>query len=82
MTRQSDNQHVNNTLHNGYDYDNQAWIINGKYVRCGHPQEMNCNCYGRLYEGEEDITHCHLCGSIEENHYCTNESCYEFTKHL
>jgi hypothetical protein len=36
----------------GFDYDNQAWIANDKYTRCGHPDEMNCQCYGRLHEGE------------------------------
>lgn len=40
-------------LINGYDYDNQAWVIDGRYVRCGHPEDMNCGCYGREYEGEE-----------------------------
>lgn len=35
-----------------FDYHNQAWIIDGKYQRCGHPEEMNCRCYGRLHEGE------------------------------
>jgi len=35
-----------------YDYDNQAWVKNGKYVACNHPDSMNCKCYGRLHEGE------------------------------
>lgn len=35
-----------------YDYKNQAWTENGKYVRCGHPVSMNCQCYGRLHQGE------------------------------
>ena len=35
-----------------YDYENQAWIQGGRYVRCGHPESMNCRCYGRLHEGE------------------------------
>lgn len=39
-----------------YDYDNQAWIVNGKYIRCGHPESMNCNCYGKLHEGESSQT--------------------------
>lgn len=26
------------TLVNGYDYKNQAWVINGVYQDCGHPQ--------------------------------------------
>jgi len=36
----------------GYDYTHQAWVVDGKYVRCGHPESMNCKCYGRLHEGE------------------------------
>ena len=33
-----------------YDYTNQAWVVDGKYVRCGHVTE--CACYGKLHEGE------------------------------
>jgi len=39
-------------LLNGFDYTNQAWVRNGRYVRCGHPAPMNCDCYGRLHHGE------------------------------
>ena len=35
-----------------YDYERQAWVVDGRYVRCGHPAEMDCQCYGRLHEGE------------------------------
>ncbi len=44
-----------------YDYDKQVWILDGKYVRCGHPESMGCDCYGRLHAGEmATITeHCH-----------------------
>ncbi len=35
-----------------YDYDTQAWVVDGVYVRCGHPDTMQCSCYGRLHEGE------------------------------
>ena len=34
-----------------YDYTNQAWVVNGRYVRCGHLLP-NCGCYGTLHEGE------------------------------
>lgn len=37
---------------NGFDYANQAWVINGKYQRCGHPVMFVCDCYGRKHEGE------------------------------
>lgn len=36
----------------GYDYLNQAFVLRGRYVRCGHPQEMNCNCFGRRHANE------------------------------
>ncbi len=36
-----------------YDYDNQAWIKDGKYVSCNHPESMKCSCYGKLHEGED-----------------------------
>jgi|GEM_PF-6444730 len=33
-----------------YDYTNQAWVVDGKYQRCGHTFE--CRCYGKDHEGE------------------------------
>ena len=36
-----------------YDYENQAWVINGKYTACAHPDKMNCHCFGRLHAGEK-----------------------------
>jgi hypothetical protein len=36
-----------------YDYDKQAWVEDGKYVRCGHPEDTACICYGREHEGED-----------------------------
>jgi hypothetical protein len=29
----------------------------------------------------EDRTYCHLCGAVEDNHFCTNETCSEFTRY-
>jgi hypothetical protein len=51
--RYSNDEYKDGQLINGYDYENQAWVENGKYVACGHPSNMNCNCYGRIHEGEE-----------------------------
>lgn len=51
--RMSGDEYKNGRLINGFDYNNQAWVENGKYVRCGHPKKMNCRCYGRIHEGEE-----------------------------
>jgi len=42
-------------LWEGYDDIRQAWVKNGRYVRCGHPPDMPCNCYGRLHAGEETV---------------------------
>jgi len=53
--RTSNNQIIDNKLQNGFDYENQAWVLNGKYVRCGHPDSLNCDCYGKIHEGEETI---------------------------
>ncbi|MGA8730297.1 MAG: hypothetical protein WB608_16200 [Terracidiphilus sp.] len=35
-----------------FDYVKQAWVQDGKYVRCGHLPSMGCDCYGRLHAGE------------------------------
>jgi hypothetical protein len=39
-------------LLNGFDYENQAWVADGKYIRCGHPDSMACGCYGKEHEGQ------------------------------
>ena len=36
-----------------YDYENQVWIVEGKYQRCGHPKSTDCKCYGKEHEGEK-----------------------------
>ena len=38
-------------LINGFDYKNQAWVKDGKYQSCGHPQA--CRCFGKKHAGEE-----------------------------
>lgn len=35
-----------------YDYANQAWVVDGKYMRCGHVEAANCTCYGMVHHGE------------------------------
>ena len=35
-----------------YDYLNQAWTVDGRYVACGHPVSMDCHCYGKAHAGE------------------------------
>jgi len=53
MSRQSSDQYINGRLINGYDYTHQAWVLEGRYVRCGHPETMTCHCYGLDHEGEQ-----------------------------
>ena len=36
----------------GFDYENQAWVVDGRYVNCGHHETINCGCYGRIHAGE------------------------------
>jgi hypothetical protein len=36
-----------------YDYKNQAWVVDGIYQACNHPESMECNCYGRIHAGEQ-----------------------------
>ncbi len=50
--RQSNDQYRGGLLWNGFDYTRQAWVKDGKYVRCGHPESMACGCFGRLFAGE------------------------------
>lgn len=35
-----------------YDYANQAWVIDGIYQTCNHPENMDFNCYGKEHAGE------------------------------
>ncbi len=35
-----------------FDYDVQAWVQDGRYVSCSHPEEMGCQCYGKVHAGE------------------------------
>lgn len=51
MARLSGDRYNNGRLIDGYDYDRQAWVKDGKYIRCGHPDAMACGCYGRAHEG-------------------------------
>lgn len=84
MTRTTNNQIINGRLFNGYDYVNQAWVINGEYADCGHPQAgeelapfmglpagrifPGCSCYGRTHFGET----CTTDGTTRPNQTNTN----------
>jgi hypothetical protein len=49
MSRLSINVYHNGKLWAGYDYDNQAWVENGVYLRCSHKDA--CGCFGKRMEG-------------------------------
>lgn len=51
--RTSNDEIKDGKLWNGYDYERQAWVVNGRYIRCGHPETMDCQCYGKKHEGEK-----------------------------
>lgn len=51
MSRLSNNQIIGGRLINGYDYRNQAWVKDGRYQDCGHPETMKCTCFGRKKKG-------------------------------
>ena len=36
----------------GFDYKHQAWVEDGRYVACGHPDRPACGCYGSVHAGE------------------------------
>ena len=55
--RESNNQIENSNLINGYDYEHQAWVKNGYYENCGHPDDMNCGCFGRRHADEAWLAH-------------------------
>lgn len=52
MTRTNGEYSDDDKLINGYDYDRQVWVKDGKYLHCGHPEEMGCKCYDKEHEGE------------------------------
>ena len=51
--RGSINQSVDGKLVNGFDYENQAWVLDGKYQACGHLEA--CACYGKAHAGEPAV---------------------------
>ena len=52
MRTSTDERDRQGTLVNGFDYAHQAWVVEGVYVRCGHPESMDCRCYGKEHAGE------------------------------
>ena len=57
MSRTSMDVYKDGVLFNGYDYTRQAWVVLGRYVKCGHPETMRCGCFGRRHEGQLSLEH-------------------------
>ena len=36
----------------GFDYTNQAWVQNGRYLRCAHGPDLACGCFGKINQGK------------------------------
>lgn len=81
MSRQSNDEFRNGKLYNGFDYANQAWVVNGKYVRCGHLETMNCGCFGKDHAGDKPrnggaVVNCNQCEAAMINGvFCHETGC-------
>ena len=34
-----------------YSYEMQCWVVDNIVQRCGHPENMDCTCFGRHWQG-------------------------------
>jgi hypothetical protein len=60
MSRASFDQVRDGFLHNGFDYNVQAWVTNGRVKGCAHPESMReggvpC-CSAHVYAGQPIAT--------------------------
>lgn len=62
----------------GQVYDSKP-VENKKYLK-GKKQKSECNICEQVHKDGND-RHCHLCGSPEENKYCTNDTCSEYQRY-
>lgn len=55
MRRSVDQYDSEGRLVAGYDYKNQAWVLEGVYATCGHTGDCPGAhmCYGRMHAGEK-----------------------------
>lgn len=73
MSRTSTNQlSADGILINGFDYENQAWVINGVYMDCGHPEagEVMAPFMGLREEGETRFPGCRCYGRAHKGERC------------
>lgn len=54
MSRESSNDMTPfGIIRNGFSYRRQCWIKDFIIQRCGHPETMDCGCFGRVHAGEQ-----------------------------
>ena len=57
MSRLSGDEIKDGVVFNGFDYELQVWVEDGKVLRCGHKFDidsvMGWCCNGARYEGQE-----------------------------
>ena len=60
IDRTTGDQYLNGTLYNGYDYNRQAWVSEGRYQSCGHKAGAGacwaCDHAGEAYDGDQHCT--------------------------
>lgn len=53
MSRMSNDEIKDGAVFNGYDYQLQVWVVDGRVTKCGHPASMlNC-CNASRYLGRK-----------------------------
>jgi len=68
--RESSDEYREGRLWAGYDYDRQVWVVDGRYVDCGHPAGMDCQCYGRVHAGEQTVAWTMRCNARPDGRRC------------
>lgn len=51
--RTGQNEMQAGVIKNGFSYTHQCWIRDFVIQRCGHPETMDCGCFGKRHAGEQ-----------------------------
>lgn len=49
-----------------FNFELGAWVVGGKFIRCGMRGSGPCQCYGCRHEGERETSEMDLGGDIPE----------------
>ena len=47
-----------------FNFDLGAWVVGGKFIRCGMRGDGPCQCYGCRHEGERETAEMGLRGDV------------------